>query len=261
MIPRIKNNICLLLLLTGSSLYGTVAEEATNPVTKIEQLQFENDYSSSNYGAKGTQNNFYFKRVVLLPKNSFSSYRQQIRWKFEMGTLPKSKTTVAAFSTEDTQVYDLFVVIDHERFRFGVGPMAILPTASKLQAGQGKWQLGPAFGFSYTPIPKLQFGILAQNPISFAGVSSLPHQNTLYFKPSIVYHFIRNWYVSTDAEWTIVWNRRQIQIPINFGIGTIVTIAGQKINLGIAAEWMAYQKATGVNPKFTTQLTCNFLFE
>ncbi len=253
--------IFTLFLSTVANLLGTLSEEATAPVTRKEQLQFENDYSPSNYGAKGTQNNFYIKPLFLVPPNQWSPYTQQIRWKFVMGTLPNSRTTVAAFSTEDTQFYDLFVIINHEKFRFGIGPMAILPTASKLQAGQGKWQLGPAFGISYTPIPKLQLGLLAQNPISFAGVSNLPDQNTLYFKPSIVYHFKHDWYISSDAEWTIVWNRRQIQIPVNFGIGKIITIGTQKINLGIAAEWMAYQKATGVNPKFTTQLTFNLLFD
>ena len=249
------------LQLIASTIYATLAEEATNPVTRIQQFQFEDDYSSSNYGAKGTQNNIYFKPIYLLPKNRHIPFRQQIRCKFVAGTLPKSKTTVAAFSTEDTQFYDLFILIDHEKFRFGMGPMGILPTASKLQAGQGKWQLGPAVGFSYYPIPRLQLAFLAQNPIAFAGVSKLPHQNTLYFQPFIVYHFMKDGYVLSNAEWTIVWNRHQIQIPVNIGFGTIVNIGKQKINFEVAAKWMVYQRATGVNGKFTTQFSCNFLFE
>jgi len=256
--------VLLLSLVKSQALSSdSLAEEATLVVTRIEMLEFEDDLSITTYNAHGSSNSFYIKPTYQFPTAEKIGYDQLVRIKSPLFvTYPKSKTTFASYSTGDTQIFDLLVLKDNNVFRLGLGFVAIIPTATKVQAGQGKWQLGPAFGFSYTGIPRWQFSLLAQNPNSFAGISKLPKQRTVLFKPAIVWHFTRNWYVTSDAEWTLYWSRRQYQIPVNFGIGRIVKLlpSEQKVNISAKAEWMAYHHTPQVVPKFTAQISLAFLF-
>jgi hypothetical protein len=261
-----KTIILLLCLGIYGSLYGNTAMEATNQISRITQIQIENDYSPSCYYAHGTTNTFYLRPIFRITPNRWIPVTQFIRIKaLPVTTLPYSTdstpVTLASTSTGDTQFLDLFLFHDDQVYRAGVGFIAIIPTATVVQAGQGKWQAGPAFGFSYTGIPHWQFSILAQNPISFAGISRLPFQNTLLFKPSIVFNVTEEWYLISEAEWTLDWSQNQYQIPVNIGIGKIITFAKKKYNLCVEAEWMAYQHTNQVIPKFTVQVTLAFLYE
>lgn len=255
----------ILLCFSKVSLLGeNLAEEATNQISRIRQLQLENDYSPTNYNARGTANTFIIRPINQFDANSLIPYSQLVRIKFPLFvTYPYSRTSFASYSTGDMQIFDLLVLHEDQKLRVGFGGIAILPTATKVQAGQGKWQAGPAFGFTYSGIPKWQFSLLAQNPISFAGLSDQPSQFTLLFKPAIVRHFARNWYVTSDAEWTLYWSTKQFQIPVNLGVGKIITLkkSQQKINVCVEAEWMAYHRTPLVVPKFTMQFCLSFLFE
>ena len=163
----------------------------------------------------------------------------------------------------DTQCFDLFITEEPDWGRWGFGLMAILPTATTLDAGQGKWQIGPAIGISMLKFRGWQLGFLAQNPISFAGNSKKSRQNYLLFQPFINYHFLKNTYFFSNGEWTIDWIRHVQQIPVNIGIGhTFTHIGNFKIDTSLQFEWMAYQNATkvvGYVPKYTIQFSLNFL--
>ena len=85
----------------------------------------------------------------------------------------------------------------------GVGPVFVFPTATDKLAGQGAWQVGPAFGAIYKGIPGLLLGGLLQNPISFAYTSSdRPSVSTLLVQPIVLKQIWRGLYVkSADATW------------------------------------------------------------
>lgn len=148
--------------------------------------------------------------------------------------------------------------------RWGIGPAAIFPTATTLDAGQGKWQMGPALGISVLKFTGWQFGFLAQNPIAFAGNSHKSRQNYLLFQPFIIYHFEKNSYFISNGEWTIDWLQKNKQIPINLGGGHIFRLGSFKIDAELQFQWMAYQNASktqGFVPKCTFQFSFNFLFD
>lgn len=142
--------------------------------------------------------------------------------------------------------------------------MAIFPTATTLDAGQGKWQAGPALGISVLRFHPWQFGFLAQNPISFAGNSHKSNQNYLLLQPFITYHFSKNSYFISNGEWTINWLTHTKQIPINIGIGHTFPFMGLKIDSSLQYEWMAYhnaRKSAGYVNQSTIQFSFNILLE
>jgi hypothetical protein len=160
---------------------------------------------------------------------------------------------------------DLFIKEEPSWGRWGIGPMAIFPTATKLDAGQGKWQAGPAIGVSILKFTGWQIGFLAQNPISFAGNRRTINQNYLLFQPFIIYHFSKNTYIASNKEWTIDWLHHVKQIPINIGIGHTDSFFGNfKLNAILQFQWMAYQNATkivGYVNQFMVQISFNVLFD
>lgn len=255
---------CLLFTIAGVvySYEGTLSDRATNPLTNLTQIQFENDFSSLNAGSHKSSNLLTIKPIIAIHSSQRFPWQQLIRIKFQIPTLPPSSQTTSTTCVGDTQLFDLFIK-KKSWGKWGIGPVAILPTATQLQAGQGKWQLGPAFGISILKYKKWQFGFLAQNPLSFAGHPKLTKQNTLYFQPFITYHYLKNDYITTNAEWTIDWIHHTQQIPINIGIGHTFSIGTQKIDTSLDLEWMAYQNAVkeeGYVNQFTVQLSFNLLF-
>jgi hypothetical protein len=242
----------------------TLSERASNPLTNLSQLQFENDFSPKNYGSHDSSNKILIKPLIAFNKTECFPFEQLIRIKLQIPTLPLSAKTKKGTSLGDTQFFELFIVEEPAWGRWGIGPMAIFPTATTLDAGQGKWQLGPALGVSILKFTGWQIGFLAQNPISFAGNSHKPKQNYLLFQPFINYHFSKNSYVVSNGEWTIDWLSRTKQIPVNIGIGHTASLSHFKIDSLLQFQYMVYQNATksaGYINQYTIQLSFSILFD
>lgn len=244
---------------------GTLSERASNPITNLTQLQFENDFTPKNDGTKDCSNTVLIKPLLALKERHGIPFEQLIRIKCQVPTLPHSSVTKRGTSLGDTQFFDLFITEEPSWGRWGVGPMAIFPTAATSDAGQRKWQIGPAFGMSILAYPHFQFGFLAQNPISFAGNRKASNQNTLLFQPFAIYHFFKNSYLVSNAEWTVDWRHHAAQIPINLGIGhTFPQMGGFELDGSLQFQWMAYQNAVSIDgyvPQYTIQLCVNILFK
>jgi len=257
--------ICFFCCIEAFSWTETLSERASNPITNLSQLQCENDFSPKNYGTKEISNKILLKPLIALAKTEVFPFEQLIRVKFQIPSLPNSSKTTKGTSLGDTQLFDLFVTEEPTWGRWGIGPMAIFPTAIALDAGQGKWQFGPAIGISFLKFTGWQIGFLAQNPISFAGNPHKPKQNYLLFQPFIIYHFLKNSYFISNSEWTIDWLYRNKQIPINIGIGyTSPLIGNLKLDSLLQFQWMAYQnaiKSAGFVNHYTVQISFNVLFE
>jgi hypothetical protein len=242
-----------------------LSERASNPITNLSQLQFENNFSPTNDGSKDSANKVTVCPLIAFNRTDWFPFEQLMRVKFQIPTLPNSSNTRKGTYLGDTQFFDLFIKEEPSWGRWGIGPMAIFPTATSLQAGQGKWQLGPAFGISLLKFTGWQIGFLAQNPISFAGNSHQSKQNYLLFQPFIIYHFLKNTYLVSNSEWTIDWLHHTKQIPVNIGIGHTTPFIGKfQLDSSLQLQWMAYQNATKVGGfvnHFTVQISCNLLFE
>lgn len=267
----IKSKFCLFALLVYviyckeafSWHEPTLSDRASNPITNLSQLQLESDFSPKNYGTSGVANQATVKPLIALDKTSWFPFEQLMRIKFQIPTIPKSSLTTQGTFLGDTQYFDLFITEEPSWGRWGIGPIAIFPTASKREAGQGKWQLGPACGISVLKFPQWQIGFLAQNPISFAGNSNRARQNYLMFQPFVIYHFRKNTYLITNGEWTIDWLQNNKQIPINIGIGHTTSLFGIKVDSLLQFEYMAYQNAvklSGYANQYTIQYTLSILF-
>lgn len=256
----------VLFLICPCFIFGkepTLSDRASNPITNLSQLQTETNYTLKNYGSSDPSNLITIKPLIALERGEQFPLEQLVRIKFQIPSPPDSPKTKQGTSLGDTQFFDLFIV-EANWGRWGIGPAAIFPTATRLDAGQGKWQAGPAIGISILKFPRWQFGFLAQNPISFAGNKHKSNQNFLLFQPFAVYHFLKNTYFVTNGEWTVDWLHKNTQIPLNIGIGhTSALSESLKIDFSLQLQWMAYQnavKTTGYVNQTTIQFSFNILF-
>ena len=244
-----------------------LAEEFSDPLTTLPQLFVQDAYTPVNYGVSSYANRVIARMIVpRLPKYSLFPFVQLIRPTFSLVTVPDGRGgTRTAFG--DMQLIDLVVSPwpgKESGLLMGIGPMFVFPTATDRLAGQGAWQIGPAFGSIYKGLPGWLFGCLVQDPISFAYTSHDRRPvGALLFQPIVLRHIWRGLYAKTaDATWTFGWrDGSSITIPLSFGLGWVIVREGvSPINLFVTGEWMAYRHDAPVAPQTTVRfgLTIGF---
>ena len=244
-----------------------LAEEFSDPLTTLPQLFLQDAYTPSNYGIDASTNRVIARLIVpRLPKYSLFPFVQLVRPSLSLVTVPEpGGGTRTEFG--DMQLFDLAVIPwpgkDSGLF-MGVGPVFVFPTATDRVAGQGAWQVGPAFGAIYKGLPGWLFGCLIQNPISFAYTSpDRPRVGVLTIQPILFRHVWRGLYVkSGDASWAFNWRQNSsITLPLSFGVGWVIVREGlSPINLFVSGEWMAYRRDAPVAPQTTVRFGMTVAF-
>ncbi|MHC5060877.1 MAG: hypothetical protein ACYTFK_07325 [Planctomycetota bacterium] len=219
---------------------ASLQEKATDPTAILTQLQLQNIFIPNTYEASGYSHQFILQPVLPI-KTGWEAFPMQIiRPTFPLNVLtadpdgPVGETS----GTGDLLVLDLFLPKRAKWGTWGIGPVAIFPTARNDRLGQGKYQLGPAFVLLYSAIPKWQFGGLIQNPISIAGDSDRDSVSTLNIQPIATRHLEGGWYVGLgDLPITYEWLNGDYNIPLNLRIGKITKICNQPVNMFIQPFW------------------------
>jgi len=244
-----------------------LAEEFSDPLTTLPQLFVQDAYTPVNYGVSSSTNRVIGRIIVpRLPRYSLFPFVQLVRPSFSLVTVPtRSGRTRTAFG--DMQLFDLAVIPWPAResgLLMGVGPVFVFPTATQREAGQGAWQVGPAFGAIYKGIPGWLLGCLVQSPISFAYTSpDRASVGTLLVQPIVLRHLWRGLYAkSADATWAYDWrNGSALTIPLSFGLGWVILRPGlSPINVFVTGEWMAYRHDAPVAPQTTVRFGMTVAF-
>jgi hypothetical protein len=141
--------------------------------------------------------------------------------------------------------------------------MFVFPTATDHLAGQGAWQLGPAFGAIYKGIPGLLLGCLVQNPISYAYTSGNRRPiNTLLVQPIVVASLWRGFYLkSADSTISRGWRDGDPAIvPLSRGIGWIWLREKSPANFFVTGEWTVHRRNAPVAPQATVRFGVTVAF-
>jgi hypothetical protein len=244
-----------------------LAEEFSDPLTTLPQLFLQDAYTPSNFGIDASTNRAIARLIVpRLPKYSLFPFVQLVRPSLSLVTVPEpGGGTRTEFG--DMQLFDLAVIPWPGResgLIMGVGPVFVFPTATNRIAGQGAWQVGPAFGAIYKGLPEWLFGCLIQDPISFAYTSSHRQRvGVLTVQPILFRHVWGGLYVkSGDATWAFNWRQNSsITLPLSFGVGWVIVREGwSPINLFVSGEWMAYRRDAPVAPQTTVRFGMTIAF-
>ena len=254
--------------LPASETKAKLAEDFSDPLTTLPQVFFQDIYTPSNYGTDA-QANRVLARVIVprIPKFSLLPFVQLIRPSFSLVTIPKGRGRGTRTEFGDMQLFDLAVIPwpSHETgFYMAAGPVFVFPTATYETAGQGAWQVGPAFGAIYKGIPGLLVGGLIQNPISFAYTSdSRRPVSTLLIQPIFLAYIGHGFYVkSADSSFAVGWRRGEATtLPLSFGLGYVLLREGEPpLNFFVSGEWMAYRQFAPVAAQTTVRFGVTVAF-
>src|SRR5262249_53271317 len=145
-----------------------LAEDFTDPLTTLPQVFLQDAYTPSNYGTEAQTNKVILRAIVpRVPKYSLLPFVQLIRPSFFLVTVPTGRGSGTRTEFGDMQLFDLAAIPWPGRetgLTWGVGPIFVFPTATDKSAGQGAWQVGPAFGAVYKGIPRVLIACLLENP-------------------------------------------------------------------------------------------------
>jgi hypothetical protein len=245
-----------------------LAQEFNDPLTTLPQLFVQDAYTPANYGTRAQTNQVIARLIVpRIPKYSLLPFVQLIRPSVSLVTVPEGKGRAMRTEFGDMGLFDLAVIPwpgEGSGLLMGVGAVFVFPTATDKSAGQGAWQVGPAFGAIYKGIPGILLGGLLQNPISFAYTSSDRRPlSTLLVQPILLKHLWRGLYVkSADATWTFGERPGSGTIlPLSLGLGYVIPREGAPpINVSVSGVWTAYRRNAPVAPQTTVRFGMTIAF-
>jgi hypothetical protein len=116
---------------------------------------------------------------------------------------------------------------------WGVGPALVLPTATSIYLGQGKWSIGPSVVVLSQP-GHWTLGALVNNVWSYAGHSDRPDVNQMLFQYFINYNLKKGYYITWQPTITADWEApspNRWTVPFGGGIGRIMKLGFQPVNL------------------------------
>jgi hypothetical protein len=127
---------------------------------------------------------------------------------------------------------------------WGVGPVALIPTATQPLLGSEKWGAGP------TAVALIQkgswtIGGLANHIWSFAGNDSRRSVNATYLQPFLTYSLGSGRSVSGNVEATYDWVNRTWNIPVNLNFTQVFKVGNQAMSFSIGPKYYLARPSGG----------------
>lgn len=244
----------------------TLADEVNDPVATLTQIQVKDEYTPAEYGTNAQPNTLQFRSIFAVRPHLITPLEQLVRPTIQVVTLPRNKTASTTTAFDDFQLLDLFVMpfpdVKRTGFRWGLGTYWVFPTSTSDLTGNGAWQLGPAWGFSWQ-VERLKVAALFQQSTSFAYTSSRSRSVAQQqIQPILNYDLGRGWYLtSSNANWKVnLRHKSSTEIPLSAGIGKIWKFGdGYSLNTAIQAEWMIYRQFAPQTEQFTLNFQASLL--
>ena len=138
--------------------------------------------------------------------------------------------------------YSLYLSpVKYGKVIWGAGPSLMMPTASDDQLGSGKWSAGVT-AVALTQVKWGSMGVLGRHLWSFAGDSDRSDVNQSLIEPFVNYNLDKGWYLTSQPVITANWNADsgdRWTIPVGGGVGKIMKIGNQPVNIRLASYWNA----------------------
>jgi hypothetical protein len=121
---------------------------------------------------------------------------------------------------------------------WGVGPVALLPTATGQLSGIHQWGLGPT-GVALVQRGPWTVGALANHLWSVANNGSNTNVNATFLQPFVSYTTANAWTFSLNTESTYDWEANQWGVPLNLIVGKVTKVGNQLLSIGAGVRYWA----------------------
>lgn len=212
-----------------------LANQVNNPTEPITLLQLRGLFAPAWTGSSGGASAVETEFVLPIARGRLIPVMQLTRTTLPYLWIPGEAGGVAGFG--DLSYFDIGL-LKTPWGRWGPGLTLVVPTgASTTALTAGKWQLGPALAVIMTSIPDLQFGLVLQNPISFAGPSERPDVNALSVQPTLTYNFAGGWFAGySDFSFQFNWeDGGAATIPVGLQVGKVLRLGPRPFVFSVEA--------------------------
>lgn len=119
---------------------------------------------------------------------------------------------------------------------WGVGPVALLPTATGQRSGIHQWGLGPT-GVALVQRGPWTVGALANHLWSVANNGSNANVNATFLQPFLSYTTANAWTISLNTESTYDWAAERWAVPLNLVVTKVTKVGNQLLSLGAGVRY------------------------
>ncbi|WP_413578182.1 hypothetical protein ACLVWU_06530 [Bdellovibrio sp. HCB290] len=257
---KAKLMFILILVVVGKVASAEVSNDemnkANSPLTPMAAVNFHDYIQSSVFGTDETLNTAYLRIVSPMMIGGLPQLmRMTIPY---MSAAPETPTSTTS-GIGDVSIFDIFLLSKVDGVEFGVGPLLVMPTASKDETGAGKWQAGAA-GIVMSPQSWGMLGALITYQHDFAGDSDRPTQNIATAQPFLLWNLPQGIYLRSTGIMFFNWETGDYNIPLGAGIGKVWKFeGGTTMNLFGEPQWTAAHEGIYA-PNFQTFVGLNFQF-
>lgn len=141
---------------------------------------------------------------------------------------------------------------------WGIGPVALLPTATESELGGEKWGAGPS-GIALKEIGALTVGALVNHVWSFSGESDRADINNSFIQPFAAYTWSNAWTASVQTESSYNWETESWSVPINIAASKLIFWG--KLPVSLQAGVGSWLESPDNGPEgFRFRIQANFVF-
>lgn len=233
--------------------HDDVAKKAQNPVSDLVSVPFQWNLNGYIDESGSFQNLLNIQPVFPIPLDARWNLIQRIILPIYSTRQPR-----AEFGLGDTTASFFLSPSSAGAFTWGVGPVLLLPTATRSSFGAGQLGAGPT-GVLVLSWQKWVVGFLINHVWSFAGEPNAVEVNQTLSQPFLNLNFSNGFYLNTSPILLTQWNRspgNRWLVPVGLGIGKFFSTGQQRWNGQLAAYWniLRPDEAPHWNLRFTLTL-------
>jgi hypothetical protein len=217
---------------------ASLARQLANPVASLISVPFQFNYDSG----IGVQDNIQRANLNIQPVVPF---RLSANWNLITRTILPVVNFQGEAGAETGQlnfgdtVQSLFLSPANPGpggVIWGVGPVALLPTATGQLSGLNQWGLGPT-GVALVQRGPWTVGALANHLWSVANNGSNANVNATFLQPFLAYTTPTAWTISLNTESTYDWAAERWAVPLNLVVTKVTKVGNQLLSLGAGVRY------------------------
>jgi len=218
----------------GSALAASAGDEPANngedftkPVNRFDtRFQYEALPDATSSGRRF--DNRHSETMTLRTDFVLFAKPDQLALRFDLPLEWSNKLTsqnpngVTRFGMGDLLAQALYVHTFNTRWAAAVGVQAILPTATGLAFGNGKWQLAPSAGVR-AGLPEISpgsyVGLAVRDYVSVGGSPTRADINYLTFEPALNISLPDQWFLNTNPKLRFNLETNKWFVPLDLMVG------------------------------------------
>ncbi|RXV66508.1 hypothetical protein C6W92_03315 [Roseovarius sp. A46] len=237
-----------------------LAKKLANPISSLISVPFQLNYDS-NIGSADDGERLVLNIQPVIPTSLNSDWNLITRVILPITSQDDIFPGAGdQFGLGDTTLSMFFSPVKPAfgKWIWGVGPVAVLSTATDDLLGAEKWGLGPT-AVALTQSGPWTVGALANHVWSFAGDSDRADINNTFLQPFVSYTTPTAWTYTLNTETSYNWEAEEWSIPINAQVSKLTRIGNQPVSIGVGARYWADSTPTGPEG-WGTRAFITFLF-